>query len=213
LISKKSRGTQPLVNTKLKGRGIFAVEGEWHLDLRMGFNFRPILDLMATLNHCPYVHRDAATREELFYYLDKWVQRRYEDYPILYLGFHGLSESILIGDARKLDCLVSLDELMERLAGKCEKRILFFGSCETMRVDRRRLTKFLRQTGALAVCGYREKVDMLKSAAFELLLFNALSKNTLTIQGAKAMRRNIESNEKRLCHELGFRMLVRESIQ
>lgn len=200
-----------MVNAKLRGRGIFAVEGEWQLDLRMGFNFRPILDLMATLNHCPYVHRDAATREELFYYLDKWVQRRYEDYPILYLGFHGICESILIGDGRKGDCIVRMDDVMNRLEGKCKNRILFFGSCETMRIDQRRLKKFLKSTGALAICGYREKVDMLKSAAFELLLFNVLSKNTLTVQGARAMRRNIESNEKRLCQELGFRMLVRES--
>jgi hypothetical protein len=191
-------------------RGIFAIEGEWETDLRGGVSFRPVLQLMRTLNRSPFVHRDAATREEIFYYLRKWTQKRYARYPILYLGFHGEEESIFIGDRRESDCRVTLSELMDHLAGSCAKRIIYIGSCSTMQIDERRLQTFLRTTGALAVCGYRCDVDMLRGAAFELLLFNALLNNSLTLQGARAMKRRIESEERTLCRDLGFRMVVRK---
>lgn len=73
-----------------------------------------------------------------------------------------------------------------------------------MQIDERRLQTFLQRTGALAICGYRYHVEMLRSAAFELLLFNALLGNTLTLNGAKAMKRRIETEERTLCKELGF---------
>lgn len=50
-------------------RGIFAIEGEWFTDLRGGVSFKPLLDIIKVLHNSPYVHRDAATRQELFYYL------------------------------------------------------------------------------------------------------------------------------------------------
>ncbi|MEZ6133977.1 MAG: DUF6642 family protein [Pirellulaceae bacterium] len=200
-------------NTKMR-RGIFAIEGEWCSDLRQGLSFRPIIELLSNLDgRISFVHRDAATRQELFYYLDKWTQKRYAGYPILYLGYHGVQESILIGDGRARDRELSLQELAVQLEGRCDRRIIFLGSCETMDMDARKLKAFLRQTGALAVCGYRERVDMLRSAAFELLLFHALLQNTLTIQGARATERSIQRDEKPLCQDLGFRMVVRTPLR
>ncbi|MCR9294087.1 MAG: hypothetical protein NXI32_15295 [bacterium] len=198
-----------MVRGRKKVRGIFAIEGEWYSDLRHGVSFRPILEVINKLNRSPYVHRDAATREELFYYLTKWTQKRYSSYPILHLGFHGIRESILIGDGRSSLCQVTLDELMDHMDGACSKRIIYFGSCETMNIDGRRLKSFLRKTDALAVCGYRFQVDMLKSAAFELLLFDALLCHTLTLQGVRAMERMIRETGGSLCRELGFRMVIR----
>jgi hypothetical protein len=199
-----------MVNHTKMRRGIFAIEGEWRSDMRQSLSFRPIIELLAALDgRISFVHRDAATREELFYYLDKWTQKRYSRYPILYLGYHGVQESILIGDGRCRDRQLNLSELAGQLEGRCAQRIIFLGSCETMNMDARKLKTFLKQTGALAVCGYRERVDMLRSAAFELLLFHALLQNTLTIQGARATERNIQRDEKPLCRDLGFRMIVR----
>lgn len=100
---------------------------------------------------------------------------------------------------------------MEELAGKCDKKIIYFGSCSTVGVDERRLQNFLQKTRALAVCGYREDIEMVRSAAFELLLFNILLGNALTINGVRAMRRRILTEERHLVRELGFRMVVRKS--
>jgi len=199
--ARKKRRTQ---------RGIFAIEGEWFSDLRNGVSFRPLLELIQSLSRSPFVHRDAATEEELFYYLKKWSQKRYARYPILYLGFHGEEESILIGDGRESKCRVHLDDLMNVLSDQCEKRIIYIGSCSTMGIDERRLQTFLQRTGALAVCGYRYPIDMIRSAAFELLLFNAMLDNALNLNGVKAMKRKIFSEEKSLVKELGFRMVIRK---
>lgn len=200
-----------LIKKRKRQRGIFAIEGEWLSDLRGGLSFRPLLELMRSLNKSPFVHRDAATREELFYYLKKGTQARYARYPILYPGYHGEAESIIVGDGRESNCRVMLSALMEWLDGCCSKRIIYIGSCSTMQIDERRLQTFLQRTGALAICGYRYPVEMLRSAAFELLLFNALLGNTLTLNGAKAMKRRIETEERALCKELGFRMVVRRN--
>lgn len=197
-------------NGRKRLRGIFAIEGEWRSDLRSGLSFRPLLEIIRSLQRSPFVHRDAATREELFYYLRKWTQKRYARYSILYLGFHGNEESIQIGDARERNCEVRLDELTEELAGKCDRKIIYFGSCSTVGVDERRLQSFLQNTRALAVCGYREDIEMVRSAAFELLLFNTLLGNALTINGVRAMRRRILVEERHLVRELGFRMVVRK---
>lgn len=192
-------------------RGIFAIEGEWFSDLRGGVSFRPLLEIIHCLNRSPFVHRDAATREELFYYLRKWTQKRYAGYPILYLGFHGEEEKILIGDGRDSECRVYLNELMEQLEGRCARRIIYIGSCSTMGIDERRLQTFLQRTNALAICGYRYPIDMVRSAAFELLLFNALLENSVNLNGVKAMRRKILQEERSLVRELGFRMVIRRS--
>ena len=193
-----------------KKRGIFAIEGEWESDLRGNLSFRPILDLVGKLTGAPYVHRDAATQEEFFYYLDKWTQARYATFPILYLGFHGEEESIIIGDGRSSERFILLEDLAERLEGRCKQRIFYFGSCATLEIDERKLQTFLRRTDALAICGYRNEVGMMKSAAFELLLLETLMSNSLQINGARAMKSSIERSERSLCKELGFRMVVRK---
>ncbi|MCA8998948.1 MAG: hypothetical protein KDA80_18255, partial [Planctomycetaceae bacterium] len=91
------------------------------------------------------------------------------------------------------------------------KRIIVISSCGTMQIDERKLQTFLRTTGALAICGYREYVDMLRSAAFELLLFDVLLSYSLTLQGVEAMKRKVEKVDRKLCRELGFRMVVRKN--
>jgi hypothetical protein len=196
--------------TRKRMRGIFAIEGEWFTDLRGGVSFKPLLDIIKVLHNSPYVHRDAATRQELFYYLQKWTQKRYSSYPILYLGFHGKAEKIQVGDGRGKDCHVTLDDLMEHLQGLCSGRIIYIGSCNTMQIDERRLQRFLLQTGALAICGYKFQIDMLRSAAFELLLFNAMLDQALNLNGVKAMKNRILREERALARELGFRMVVRK---
>lgn len=79
-----------------------------------------------------------------------------------------------------------------------------------MQIDERRLQRFLQQTGALAICGYKIQIDMLRSAAFELLLFNALLDQALNLNGVKAMKNRILREERALARELGFRMVVRK---
>ena len=205
-------GTKPNKTQSKSTRGVFCLEGEWENNLKRRHSIEPVLQLLSNVPpYVPFVHRDAATREQLFYYLEKWTQRQYDSHPILYLAYHGGKEEIYVGDGRKNSSVVTLDELEESLEGKCSGRIIHFGTCKTLDIHGARINRFVRQTKALAVCGYRESIDIVKSAAFELLVFDAFQHKTLTLHGARAMQRTIQSQANKLSRDLGFRMVTRSS--
>lgn len=194
--------------TSANGKGVFCLEGDWDPDLRNRTSVGPVLDLLEKSNYprVPFIRRDVGTLAELEYYLGKWIQRKYDRYPVLYLGFHGAPGRLKVGPVR--DGGIDLAWLEERLADSCRKRIIHFGSCGTLDIHGNRVRSFLNRTGALAVCGYREDVDWMLSAAFEIILFYQLQFNTLTKQGMAAVKRRVTSQATRLARELKFRMFI-----
>lgn len=165
-------------------KGIFCIEGLWDPDLRVSSSVEPLLDLLNLNALISYIHMDAATHEEFEFYVRKWLQKRYDGYPILYIASHGNENGIKVGkDAYSIEALGDL------LAGKCANRIIMFSSCSTLRIGKRVLRRFLEKTEALAVCGYRVDVDWLRSTAFELLLFSQIQKNEFSGRGADAIDR------------------------
>ena len=194
-----------------RSHGIFCLEGEWGSSMKRPASVEPLLALLPDLSpyHVSSVRRDVATRDALDQYLRKWMQKRYADHPILYLAFHGDVGSIQVGDGRRSENTVTLDDLRQVLADECKGRMIHFSSCLTMKVNGNRLDSFLQRTGALAVSGYTGNVDWLMSAACDLLVLAAMQENTLTRAGAKAMERRIRKKLPRFGKELGFRMVVR----
>jgi hypothetical protein len=195
-----------------KTKGVFCLEGDWWNDLNRTSTVRPILELGGAGGRkktVPFVHRDVATREELAFYLRVWTQKRYAGYPILYLAFHGSPGQIALSDWRRKSASVSLDWIAETLDGRCKGRVVHFGSCGTMDVRRSRLQKFLDATGAIAITGHTCQTDWVKSAAFELLLFDAFQDRSLTRAGARAVGAHLEREVRHLSRDLGFRMVIR----
>lgn len=165
-------------------KGIFCIEGLWDSDLRETSTVRPILELLQLHEDIPYIHREYATREELEYYLGKWVQRRYDAFPILYLTSHGRESGLAVGSD-----FYSLGRMSRLLAGRCAGRLLMFSSCDTLSIARHELLAFLEKTGALGVCGYRVDVGWMRSIAFELLLFAAIQDNEFSRRGIRAIEK------------------------
>ena len=163
-------------------KGIFCIEGLWDPDLRVSSSIEPLLDLLNLNALISYIHMDAATHEEFEFYVRKWMQKRYDGYPILYIASHGNESGIKVGKE-----VYSIDALADLLAGKCANRIIMFSSCSTLRIGKRMLRDFLEKTEALAVCGYRVDVDWLRSTAFELLLFSQMQKNEFSGRGVDAI--------------------------
>lgn len=188
-------------------KGIFCLEGDWETDLRSNITVLPYLELLARSNHppIPYIRRDIATIPEFEYYLSKWYQKRYQDYPILYLGFHGSPGHLFVGNRKSQ---IDLDWLEERLLGRCKGRIIHFGSCGTLAAHGHRLNRFLTRTGALAVCGYKVEVDWMLAAAFEIILLSGIQKYTLTRSGMKAVHRCVKREAGGLVKDLSFRMVL-----
>ena len=192
-----------------RSKGIFCLEGEWWNDLRHQSSVRPLLTMLSELEPYPrYIHRTVGTREGFDYYLGKWTQKRFASYPILYLAFEGEPKTIFIGDQRRSGGSVSLDEIAEKLSGHCRKRIIHVGACETLKCDRRHLTRFLRETKALAVCGFTTSVDWVQSASFELMILSALQRRSRTVRGMRATLKDIRSMAGGLARDLAFRMVI-----
>ena len=78
--------------------GIYCLEGLWEEKTTTRMTVLPMLDLLWKCEYIKdYRHRDCATRNELEYYLEEEysankTKKVFDDYTILYLGFHG-SES------------------------------------------------------------------------------------------------------------------------
>lgn len=173
---------------------------------------RPALELLSHWDpfHVPFIHRRITTRGEFDQLLTKWTQRSYKLYPILYLAFHASPGTLYIGDGRKTENVVSLDDLEGILDGKCHRRIIHLGGCDSIDLHGNRLNRFLDRTGALAVCGYCGDIDWLCSAVFEIIAFGAMQLNAFTKAGAKAILRKIEDDAGSLHQQLNFRMVVRD---
>jgi hypothetical protein len=194
-----------------RNKGIFCLEGDWWNNLKNRSSVEPILELLMRTNgySVRYVHLNVDHRYAFEYYLKKWTQSQFRDHPILYLAFHGEPGTLLIGDQRKPENKISIEELGEMLEGQCDKRIIFMGSCESMNIHGNTLNSFLNKTGALAICGYWGDVDWLPATAFELIVLATLQENALTISGAKAMKGKISGNARSLEKKLRFRMVIR----
>ena len=188
-----------------KKKGIFCLEGDWW-GVRDKTSVEPMLRLLETMGNyrVPYFHHDVGTREEFRFYLKKWTGRQFDNYPILYLAFHGEPGGIAVGEGR--NNTLTLDHLAERLEGVCKGRVIHFGSCSTLDLDGRKLSSFLRRTGACAVFGFRTEVNWLLSAAFDLLVLGYLQEVPLTKPGMGELQRRLKEEAPGLRKNLEFRM-------
>ena len=150
----------------------------------------------------PYFYKDFAVWDELEFYLKKWVQKKYAKYPILYLSTHGNSFEIYDGRYR-----YSLDQLGDILENQCDNRMVMISSCSTMAADKRLLKGFLAKTRCLGVCGYRNDVNILQAAAFELLLIAEMQDNEFSGRGIEAIQNKAEAIARNF-RELDFRMVT-----
>lgn len=197
-----------MTRKKDQKKGVFCLEADWW-GVKDKTSVEHILRLLESIGGytVPYVHHDVGTREEFNFYIDKWKQS-FTSYPILYLGFHGDSRGITVGEGR--NNLLSLSDLAERLEGSCRGRVVHFGSCGTLDVHGHTLNTFLERTGALAVCGYKEEVDWIASAALDLLVLGGLQ--DVSFRRTSSMKKFAEELRKDtapgLARNLGFRMHV-----
>jgi hypothetical protein len=142
---------------------IVCLEGEWSADIRSEESVKPLLQVLQRRGEIKFIYRRCGTKAELAYYLR---QRRYfRDYRIVYLSFHGARGKLKISPEEEM----TLAELAELAHGAFRKRVVYFGSCKTLRAVEEQLRGFLKKTGAAAVAGYTKDVDWVEASAFELL--------------------------------------------
>ena len=181
-----------------KAPGIFCLEGDWTERLVDRLSVEPQLRMLESARHCSAViHRDAATRDEFAYYLDRWLLKKHSSFELGYLAFHGSESCIFLGrDA------ITLDELAEMVRGRGGGRVLYFGSCRTLAASDEDLKFFCKSTGFKAVAGYTRDVDWLEAAAFDFILLPAL----LSATYIKPIFARLRKDHERFVVGLGFRL-------
>lgn len=202
---------QRVVRRRRSGRGVYCIEVEWNGGAVHSQTVRPALELLNEWaeHGVPFIHRIVSTRAEFDHHLRRWGQAGLARFPILYLAVHGRAGWVDIGDWRRKDCEIRLDDLASQLEGRCAGKLIHFGSCDTVRVAPAELRRFLRRTRALAVSGYLGSVDWLESALGDVLALAAMQEHSLTARGARAMRARI-LRRAGLARGLKFRMMVNE---
>lgn len=178
--------------------GIFCFEGDWSDKPSNQQSVEPVLRLLADCEYAKYVHRNVATRSSLEHYLDRWLKADMRDYFIGSFAFHGSTGSLWLNSKEN----ITLQELGELMAGRCEGRILYFGSCATLAVADDELKQLCKVTGAKGVVGYTREVDFVESAAFELILLSDL----LLATNFKSSYTRLRRNHDELTRQLGLRM-------
>jgi len=184
--------------------GIFCLEGEWSSKLTDRTSVRPHLDMLTPIGvTAPLIHRDVATREEFFYYCEKWLQKQYAHYSLGYFAFHGNEACINLGRHE-----ITLQDMAAFLGRRASGRTIYFGSCSTMAVPDKELLSFVRQTDVRAVCGYTKKVDWLDSAAFDYILLPLLLDRAYT----KTVYSSLARDHAGFVRGLGFRLATRDWV-
>lgn len=152
---------------KAYDKDIFCLEGDWTRNLLKQYSIKSALDFLKANREINYIYRHCGTKENLAYYLKQWQLKRYKQYSIGYLAFHGKPGYILIGKEP-----VRLDELAEMMGPNCQNKIIHFGSCHILGTDLRHLKRFLRKTKALCVCGFQTEIKFIEGSAFDVLLLD-----------------------------------------
>lgn len=184
-------------------KSVFCLEGLWSSNLKDRSSVEPALHLLnRQYPAMKYIHKDCATKSEFKFYLNKWTQKGYYDYPILYLSFHGNKEVIKLSDGK-----YDLIELAKELQGKCKNRIIVFASCSTMDINKNKLNSFIRETECLAVCGYRAEVNWTQATAFEILLLEGMQDNEFSGRGIDTIEKQLNKLSKPF-KDLKFRMVT-----
>jgi hypothetical protein len=194
--------------TKIRKKGIYCIEGLWdHGNIQDQSTVLPILDLLEKRGYCNYIYHDCATKSELEYFLEKWKKKTInEKYPILYLAFHGDPGYIFLTHEDKY----SLTQLAEFLGDKATGKIIYFGSCSTLNIDKRKINSFLETTGAIAAIGYKRDIDWIQSTACDLFVFEALQSDSLDTKGIKNMHKKIITDYGNLHKILELRVVINE---
>jgi len=191
-------GFQIMKIAKEYHKDIFCLEGDWEKDLRLKKSIKSTLDYLQDCFNIRNIHRNCAVREQFIKYLKDSMLKKYSRYSILYLAFHGDPNSILFGKDS-----ITLNEIAEICENKLHNKIVHFGSCNSLDLDKRKLRKFLEKTGALCISGYTRKIEFNPSTVLDILYFEMCQDN----KDVRSIERKLKKEYKGLIQSTGFRIL------
>ena len=147
------------------------------------------------------------THTEFAKYLAEWVRPKNSQLNVLYLAFHGQTSGLDFVWTSRRTPDISLGELGEMLAKKCEGRIIHLGTCLGFK-DPVEVQRFVKTTRCLAFSGYAKTVGWMKSAMLDLMYLHALANHGVTRRGLIETRKELEKDMGGLVRQFGFQIHV-----
>lgn len=186
------------MNQTLKSysKNIFCLESLWNTNIEQKLSVQPLLEITSKNSRIKYIHLSCNTKVEFEFNME--FLRRKESYQILYLAFHGSSESIHFADGSQMD----LDELSNILGDKFTNLIIHFSTCSTLKAADKQLRNFINKTSIRWLSGYKNQVKWSESAALDILYFDALQ----NYKSAKYLRDFLTKSYPDLIKKTGFSM-------
>ena len=185
--------------SKFKKKHIFCIEGNWSHNLQNKASIDKALEFLVPNAAIKFIRKDCSTTDQFKNLLTTSLQKRYKQFGIIYLAFHG-SPGVLHVEKRKK---LSFDLIAEELDGKAKDKIIHFGSCSTLNINGWELRRFWKKTGALAISGYTTDIDFIQSTVLDILYFKMCQE----YQKMPLIERDMKRYYGKLMSELGFKMI------
>lgn len=184
---------------KTKKSNIFCLEGDWNDNLKHKSSILPALELLELNNSIKTIYRTCSTFEEFVTRVKTVTGNNniYRGYDILYFAFHGRKNKIIIGQND-----FTLEQIGDAFKGKLKDKIVHFGSCKTLAIDKKQAEIFLENTGAIAISGYGKNVDFISSTVVDVLYFEMCQKYV----DLGAIEENMKNHYGDLCEKLNFKI-------
>jgi hypothetical protein len=152
--------------------GLWVMEGNWSASVRDVRSVDPVLSALQGDRRARHATRHINDPDDLAQALKQWGQRQHDGFNIGYVALHGSPATVHIG--RKS---VDLGRLGESLPpATLMKKALHFGSCSVLDMTPRRRETLRKALGVKVISGFTTDIEWFESLAFELLLFEALTR-------------------------------------
>lgn len=175
---------------------IMVFEGDWSSQVRDVRSVQPVMEALRAARVAEPARRHVNDDDDLLREMRRWGQAQHARYTIGYLALHGSPSCVYPGRDQ-----VDLFDLAERLPrGALNGKILHIGSCEVLRMDDAERSDLRKALGVKVLCGFTAAVEWIPAMAFELLLFDAVSRYSRPGDAFNHLRRTYPD----LVRELGF---------
>ena len=189
--------------TKYYRKHIFCIEGYWEHDRKKKTSVEKALEFLELNSNFKKTCLHSSTREELKEHIKEFKLKRSDEYSILYFAFHGSSNSLHIGKRQKINLQDSAKEnLADIINGAAAGKIIHFGSCSTLAMDRKEITKFRKDTGAVAISGYNKDIPFIESTFLDMLFFDLCQE----FKAPSAIDNHMKKNYRGLINRTGFKI-------
>lgn len=182
--------------------GVFCIEDRVQCKERQSIG--PALNLLQNCSGVALKLREARSTIQALKLIDSWLESGADKFPILFICAHGSPGVIYFGE----DALTLVD-LGRYIADRASGRMIHLSSCSTLEVTDQKILHFLDASGAKAISGFAEDVDVTTVLLFEMLMLKMVANYGFSRNGLAKSGISLKEQADGLASSLGFIFIVK----